>query len=46
MKLLIDIHLDGYETKEEHDKACLEFVEEQLNFTASYIKVLPYEEKL
>ncbi len=43
MKLLIEIHLDGYETKEEHNKACLEFVYDQLNMTASSVKILKVE---
>lgn len=40
MKMLIDIWLDGYKTEEESKKACVEFVEEQLDMTASSIKVL------
>lgn len=42
MKILIDFWLDGYgyEDEEERRKACLEFVEEQLNTTTSGIKIL------
>lgn len=40
MKFLIDLELDGYLTEEERKKACIEFIKEQLNMTASSIKVL------
>lgn len=40
MKILIELYLDGYEDGQEHNKACVEFVEDQLNMTASGIKVL------
>lgn len=44
MKLLIELYLDGYNTPEEHAVACKEFVEEQLNMTASIITILWAEE--
>ena len=40
MKMLIEIWLDGYNTEKEMESACIEFVEEQLNMTASSIKIL------
>ncbi len=40
MKILIEITLDGYETPEEHEEACSEFVYEQLNMTASGVSIL------
>ena len=40
MKMLIDIWLDGYESEAERKKACIEFVKEQLDMTASSIKIL------
>lgn len=40
MKVLIDIWLDGYTTPEEHKRACLEFIEAQLDFSGSSVKVL------
>lgn len=40
MKILIDLELDGYDTKEEMKRACLAFVEEQLDFSASFIQIL------
>lgn len=40
MKMLIELWLDGYETEEQRKEACIEYVEEQLNMTASSIKVL------
>ena len=40
MKFLINLSLDGYETEEEMKEACIVFIEEQLNMTASCIKVL------
>ena len=38
--MLIEIWLDGYETEAEQNAACIEFVKEQLNFTASSIDIL------
>ena len=40
MKMLIELWLDGYNTSEEHREACLAFVKEQLNMTASGISIL------
>lgn len=45
MKMLIEICLDGYEDEKERAEACKEFVREQLNMTASSIKILWAEEK-
>jgi len=40
MKMLIEIDLDGYDTDQERYDACMEFVYEQLNMTASGITIL------
>jgi hypothetical protein len=40
MKMLIELHLDGCDTEQEHKKSCVEFVEEQLDFAASSVKIL------
>ena len=32
--------MDGYETEKEHKEACISFVEEQLDFSASSVKIL------
>lgn len=39
MKFLVDLELDGYDTEEEMKEACLTFIEEQLNFSASSVRV-------
>lgn len=39
-KFLIELYLDGYETEEEMIEACKEFIVDQLNFTASSVKIL------
>lgn len=44
-KFLVELVLDGYETEKEMEDACLEFIEEQLNFSASSVKVTKVEEK-
>lgn len=44
MKFIVDLGLDGYESEEEHAAACLAFIEDQLNFSGSYVKVQPYQE--
>ena len=38
-KYLVELSLDGYETEEEEKAACLVFIEEQLDFSASSVKV-------
>ena len=43
MKMLIDLWMDGYETEEDHKKACIAFVEEQLDFAGSSVKILEVE---
>lgn len=36
---IVDLWLDGYDTEEQMEKACDEFIYEQLNFTASSVRV-------
>ena len=38
-KFLVDLWLDGYETEEEMEAACEEFIYEQLNMTASSVQI-------
>jgi hypothetical protein len=38
-KFLVELWLDGYDDPEEMAKACEEFIDEQLNWTASSIKI-------
>lgn len=38
-RFIVDLQLDGYDTEEEMNDACEEFIYEQLNFTASYVKI-------
>lgn len=38
-RFIVDLWLDGYNTKEEMEAACEEFIYEQLNFTASSVKI-------
>jgi hypothetical protein len=38
-KFVVDLWLDGYETEEETEKACEEFIYDQLNMTASSVKI-------
>lgn len=39
-KFIIDLWLDGYENEEEMKDACFEFIDDQLNMTASSIKMI------
>ena len=39
MKFVVDLWLDGYETEEEQEAACLEYIKEALDFSASSVKV-------
>jgi hypothetical protein len=38
-KYLVDLWIDGYNTEEEMEDACEEFLYEQLNMTASSVKI-------
>jgi hypothetical protein len=38
-KFLVDLWLDGYESEEEMKEACKTFIDEQLNMTASSVKI-------
>lgn len=40
MKFLIDLSMDGYDSEEEEKEACIAFIEEQLDFSASSVKIL------
>lgn len=40
MKFLIDLNMDGYLSREEEQEACKEFILDQLDFSASYVKIL------
>ena len=44
-KFIVDLWLDGYDTEEEVVDACKEFIYDQLNFSASYVKVELVDEK-
>ena len=45
MKFIVDLVLDGYESEEEMEEACFEFIYEQLNFTGSGVKIEKYNEE-
>lgn len=40
MKILIDFWVDGYDTEEEMEKACLGYLDDTLNGTATSLKIL------
>ena len=44
-KYIVDLWLDGYDTEEEMTKACDEFIYDQLNFTASSVRVKRIDEE-
>ncbi len=39
-KFIVDLWLDGYDTEEEMEKACAEFIYDQLNFAGSGVTVV------
>lgn len=43
-KFIVELHLDGYTSIEEMDKACEEFIYDQLDFSASSVKVTKLNE--
>lgn len=44
MKFIVDLWLDGYDTEEEMKVACIEFIKEQLDMTASSVEVEEYKQ--
>ncbi len=46
MKFLIELNMDGYDTPQQEKEACLSFIQEQLDFSASSVKILWAEETL
>ena len=42
-KFLIQLNMDGYETEEEELEACKSYIEEQLDFSASSVKILEWK---
>ena len=42
MKFVVDLWLDGYEDEEEMKKACIELIQESLDFSASSVSVEVY----
>lgn len=42
-KFIVDLWLDGYDTEDEMEKACEEFIYDQLNFSASSVKISKIE---
>jgi hypothetical protein len=45
MKFIVDLWLDGYETEEDMEEGCWEFLDEQLNFSASSVSIERYEDE-
>lgn len=39
-KFIVDLWLDGYDSEEEMTKACEQFIMEQLDFSASSVRVV------
>ena len=44
-KFIVDLWLDGYETEEEMEEACAEFIYQQLTMTASNVEITLIEEE-
>jgi len=44
-KFIVELWLDGYDSEEEMEKACEEFIYEQLNMTASCVKITKSEKQ-
>ena len=40
----LELELDGYETEEEMEDACIKFIHQQLTFTSSSVTVTKFEE--
>ena len=46
MNFIVELYLDGYDTEEEMNVACREFIYEQLNFAASGVTITEMEETM
>lgn len=44
MKFIVDLWLDGYDSEEEMGRACVDFIYEQLNMTASFVKIKLFDD--
>lgn len=44
MKFIVDLWLDGYDNEEDMKQACIEFIQDALDFSASSVSVEVYEE--
>lgn len=45
-KYLVDLWLDGYESEEQMNEACAEFIYDQLNMTSSGVEIKEVEENI
>ena len=45
-KFLVDLWLDGYNSEKEMSKACKTFIDDQLDFAASDVKIEDFEKEL
>jgi len=46
MKFLIDLWMDGYNSEEEMKEACIVYIKDQLDSSATSIKVLNYDDEI
>lgn len=46
MRFYIDLWMDGYETVEEMQEACIVFIEEQLNSSATSVRIVAIEKEI
>ena len=46
MRILIDLYLDGYDSEEEMEEACTEYILESLDFSASSVKIISIDQEL
>lgn len=44
-KFIVDLWLDGYDTEEEMEEACEEFINEALTFAASSVNIAKIEDE-
>lgn len=42
---IVDLWLDGYDSEEEMEDDCVEFIKDQLDFCASYVQANPFDEE-
>ena len=45
-KFIVELWMDGYNSEEEMEKACETFIEDQLDFSGSSVKIMKHDDRI